>query len=212
MGLGSLRAAKSLPSRYSSQLLRDDITTCIQRIPSGGLNVEVTAVLLEKVVKSAADHDIWSAVYGVVTSTTPSPSKKSPSMTFEPIGRSIDRLYDGWNAEFYGSAPDALKEQINLGESGATNLYAKTIPIIQSSGTGKSRLVDELSKEFLTISFVFRSNGETGYPPGDPEITQFTAINRTYTLCDIHSISVSLLAGALLEGRIPFSKYTGLGF
>lgn len=172
--------------------------------------MEPTAVLLKKVVMSAADDEIWSAVYDVVSPGAP--SKKSPSIRFEPIGRSIDRLYDDWNAKFYGSAPDALKEQINVGESGATNLYAKTIPIIQSSGTGKSRLVDELSKEFLTISFVFRSNGETGYPPGDPEITKFTAVDRTHTLCDIHSISVSLLAGALSEGKIPFSKYICSGF
>ena len=47
------------------------------------------------------------------------------------------------------------------------------MPIIQSSGTGKFRLVDELRKEALAISFTLRDNGETGYPPGDTEVTKY---------------------------------------
>ncbi|KAF8439612.1 hypothetical protein BGX38DRAFT_869014 [Terfezia claveryi] len=39
---------------------------------------------------------------------------------------------------------------------------------------GKSRLMDEISKSHLvTIQFTFRKNGESGFPPGDPEITLF---------------------------------------
>ena len=38
---------------------------------------------------------------------------------------------------------------------------------------GKSRLMDEISKSHLTILFTFRQNGESGFPPGDPEVTRF---------------------------------------
>lgn len=90
------------------------------------------------------------------------------------IADTLGYLYSRWNTEFYGSALDALKEKIKH-EEGSVNkdLYAKIIPIIQSSGTGKSRLVDELGKEFLSISFVFRLDGESGYPPGDPRDHKF---------------------------------------
>lgn len=119
------------------------------------------------------------------------------------IADTLGYLYSQWNTEFYGSALDALKEKIKH-EEGLVNkgLYAKIIPIIQSSGTGRSRLVDELGKEFLSISFVLRLNGESGYPPGDPEITKF--IRQTFTSSGIHSVIVSLLAGVLFEGKILF--------
>lgn len=36
------------------------------------------------------------------------------------------------------------------------NIYARLLPIVQSSGMGKSRMVDELSKEYLVIPFNLR--------------------------------------------------------
>jgi hypothetical protein len=33
------------------------------------------------------------------------------------------------------------------------------MPIVQSSGTGKSKLIDELGKTYLAISFTLRENG-----------------------------------------------------
>ena len=85
------------------------------------------------------------------------------------------------------------------------NRYAKTMPIIQSSGTGKSRLLDEISKEFLTISFILRRPMEDGYPPGDPEITTFLTdmldmiASEARLNAVLHAHTVALLAGTLAQ-------------
>ncbi|KAI5792366.1 hypothetical protein FPQ18DRAFT_409157 [Pyronema domesticum] len=60
-----------LPSRQSPQSLFDDLSGLFPRFSSGPLNVEGTALLLEKVINQAPDHDIWCAVYDLVTPTTP---------------------------------------------------------------------------------------------------------------------------------------------
>ena len=48
--------------------------------------------------------------------------------------------------------------------------YAKIIPVIQSSGTGKSRLLSEFGKTTLSVYYTIRESDETGYPPGDESI------------------------------------------
>ena len=59
-------------------------------------------------------------------------------------------LHKDWNNKFSGGSLDILRNLILAREDDfdRINYYAKTIPIIQSSGTGKSRLLDEISKEF----------------------------------------------------------------
>ena len=52
-------------------------------------------------------------------------------------------------------------------------LYCKMLPIIQSSGMWKSRVVDEIGRRIFTTVFTLRDNGSTGYPPGDPEVMAF---------------------------------------
>ena len=51
--------------------------------------------------------------------------------------------------------------------------YAKLISIIQSSGTSKSRLIDEISKSHLYIIVILHENRESEYLSGEPEITKF---------------------------------------
>jgi hypothetical protein len=80
--------------------------------------------------------------------------------------------------------------------------YSKTIPIIQSSGTGKSRLLDEISKEFISICFVLRHRDDDGYPPGDPKVTEFL-IGPVDTLdvfgAQLHARAVALLAASVVQ-------------
>jgi hypothetical protein len=64
----SLPAAILLSSRHSSTPLTDDLAP---HIASGLLNVEATAVLLERVINHSSDHEVWSAVYNLVRPTTP---------------------------------------------------------------------------------------------------------------------------------------------
>ena len=44
-------------------------------------------------------------------------------------------------------------------------LYANFVPIIQSSGMGKTRLVDETAKLIFTILFCLRSESDGGCTP-----------------------------------------------
>jgi len=75
-------------------------------------------------------------------------------------------IEDSWTAAFVGTSPlkglkEHVVEQLNLGKSKATKpAYGRYCSIVQSSGMGKSRLLDELSKEFFLIPINLRpSNG-----------------------------------------------------
>ena len=64
------------------------------------------------------------------------------------------------------------------------------MPIVQSSGMGKSRLVSELSKSVLSLVFTLRDNGKSGYPPGDIEVTQYlkSGFGETDTLKQVRIV------------------------
>ena len=64
-------------------------------------------------------------------------------------------LFTHWSDSFYGRAVDALNELIECNETSASidgAYYSKYIPIIQSSGMGKSRLAAEAGREVFSIS------------------------------------------------------------
>jgi hypothetical protein len=67
-----------------------------------------------------------------------------------------------WDHEYLGSASDCLFETIKIIvksrkiEAFLPKFYAPILSIIQSSGTGKSRTVDELSKKCIVIPVNFR--------------------------------------------------------
>ncbi|KAF8537876.1 hypothetical protein BDD12DRAFT_929942 [Trichophaea hybrida] len=71
---------------------------------------------------------------------------------------------------------------------------------------GKSRVVDELGKKELQFTFVFRKDGDSGYPPGDFEIGDYFNINNA-------SLAVAAFFGALgtigldaVKAMIPAGK------
>lgn len=117
-----------------------------------------------------------------------------------------------WGAEYHGNLVKVLKDRIQgyewtilKAEKGSKcELYAKMIPVIQSSGMGKSRLINELSKEILSVSFVLRKNEESGYPPGDTEITEFLTLGAPG---NEHSRIVALFAGAIKQCEPPFHPH-----
>jgi hypothetical protein len=88
-----------------------------------------------------------------------------------------NKLYDHWHDTYGGSSLEGLRMTIQNCEeewgSEYARCYSKSINIFQSSGMGKSRLADELGKSNLEFSFVFRKPWDSGYPPGDPEITNY---------------------------------------
>ncbi|KAI0292092.1 hypothetical protein B0F90DRAFT_1823220 [Multifurca ochricompacta] len=86
---------------------------------------------------------------------------------------------NSWNAEFVHREPlDGLKRHIQreLRSPGSDQkIYARYCSIVQSSGMGKSRLIDELSREDFLIPINLRPHDSKGYPPPDSELHQFLA-------------------------------------
>ncbi|KAF8246830.1 hypothetical protein K440DRAFT_661732 [Wilcoxina mikolae CBS 423.85] len=93
-----------------------------------------------------------------------------------------------------------------MAEAGAPTYYCKLIPIIQSSGMGKSRLVDETSKDLFTISFTLRSGEESGYPPGDPEVTEYMDSSLEMGDAHMHARAAALIAAAFGQAHEWMSK------
>lgn len=72
-------------------------------------------------------------------------------------------IEDSWTATFIGESP--LKGlQIHVAEQLSPSLavYGRYCSIVQSSGMGKSRLLDEFSKYFFLIPVNLRSAGSRG--------------------------------------------------
>ncbi len=70
-------------------------------------------------------------------------------------------IENAWTTQYLGDAPEVLWTRIKKAMKQA-NLYAKYLAIVQSSGTGKSRMIEELSKKHLVIPVNLRGPNETG--------------------------------------------------
>ena len=94
-------------------------------------------------------------------------------------------------------------------------LYAKGLPVVQSSGTGKSRVLTEVCLDFVLVCYFVQKlyqvgkhiftlliclskQGDPGYPPGDPKVVEyFNALSKTNDLSySTHIAVASFLAAA----------------
>jgi hypothetical protein len=65
---------------------------------------------------------------------------------------------EAWNTEFKGVGHQLFRAGLDqMNKDRGMKLYANFVPIVQSSGMGKSRLVDETAKSIFTIPFCLRS-------------------------------------------------------
>ncbi|THH14260.1 hypothetical protein EW146_g6062 [Bondarzewia mesenterica] len=99
------------------------------------------------------------------------PSKHDPAVAAE---HKITQL--AWKRDFKGDAADALWKHIVHHWDHAGRLwrdYAKFLAIVQSSGMGKSRLVDELSKTHLVIPMNWRDPKQPGFPACDRSLYHY---------------------------------------
>jgi hypothetical protein len=85
-----------------------------------------------------------------------------------------------WNGPYLGSAQQRLLKRLRDGEGDTDALrtrYARTVVVLQSAGTGKSRMVGALANVCPTISYCLRSDADgasgVSFPHGDPEILRF---------------------------------------
>ncbi|KAF8347980.1 hypothetical protein F5887DRAFT_673723 [Amanita rubescens] len=93
-------------------------------------------------------------------------------------GYTTERLGKAYTQQFIGDfATKFIKhlEQADIGQQ--TNeqppLYAKAISVVQSSGTGKSRMLTEVGKQIFTLPICLRKSTDPGYPPGDKPVVDF---------------------------------------
>lgn len=67
-----------------------------------------------------------------------------------------------WGMEYQGGAPEALFQHMCKNFSNGAEIYTNYLSIVQSSGMGKSRTVDELSKTHFIIPLCLRSADQQG--------------------------------------------------
>ncbi|KAG6876815.1 hypothetical protein C0992_011653 [Termitomyces sp. T32_za158] len=86
-----------------------------------------------------------------------------------------------WVYPFIGQASEVLKQTVMFYAKSAAGggCSARAIPIVQSSGTGKSRMVDQLAKDMLVIPLNLRPPQSRGFPPRDPEIQSYLSVSGT---------------------------------
>jgi len=124
-----------------------------------------------------------------------------------------------WERKYNGFATDLLLETISTYLTHAPYGYAKCSAIVNSSGTGKSRMVDELSKKIITVPMCLRgvySQGTAlfgssqfsmlicyniaGYPPPDDSLRDWLILGREDQLSvrlRLHAFIHSLLTVTL---------------
>lgn len=162
----------ALPSRLRPKATLSNDLRDLTNNTAGSMVKEV----VDLIWSSCENHPpqvVWALAFQLASGLPPSQKKRIPP-EIEDI---ISLLNSHWKDKFCGGSLAALKERILKHEMETCDqgfkYYAKLIPIIQSSGMGKSRLIDEIGKSHLCITVTLRENGESGYPPGDPEITKF---------------------------------------
>src|SRR5438045_9170831 len=100
--------------------------------------------------------------------------------------------------------------------------YARTLVFVQSSGMGKSRLVDAFGQKCPMINFILREKETTGFPPCDDDILSFLrekpSANEMKILQDTcsevmatvawnHTLAVALLQASFEECKLPTYFY-----
>ncbi|KAI9772958.1 MAG: hypothetical protein M1840_008840 [Geoglossum simile] len=145
LGLDAIRQLSSHCGSSHKFLFQDLASILSQSLYQ--ISTESVGILLEHVIEQPDDEEsMWNAVYKLFIPATPPRSKSiSPTMIGD---RFMQHCIDDKSA-----------------------YYAKILVFVQSSGMGKSRLVDAFGESCPMINFILREN--EGYPLGDGEILDF---------------------------------------
>ncbi|KAI0253843.1 hypothetical protein BJV78DRAFT_133573 [Lactifluus subvellereus] len=105
--------------------------------------------------------------------TDPGPDFSEPVDMLVPRKSSEQVVELSWTADFVNQ--DALEglERHVIQQMAERHNYAPFCSIVQSSGMGKSRLVDEFSKVHFLIPIILRKKGSNGFPPPDDIVRDF---------------------------------------
>ncbi|KAH9178638.1 hypothetical protein EDB89DRAFT_1927631 [Lactarius sanguifluus] len=81
-----------------------------------------------------------------------------------------EAVMESWKVPFIGGRVLRALEQHVIEERSKQSTYGPYCSIVQSSGMGKSRLLDEFSKNHFLIPVNLRRKGTSGFPPPDDAI------------------------------------------
>ncbi|KIL67871.1 hypothetical protein M378DRAFT_9131 [Amanita muscaria Koide BX008] len=150
--------------------------------------------------KNPPDEDISMAVIPDNTSATTQAFKEATEQS--------------WNRPFEGYAVSALWEHILHYYNDKQTWYANYVAMVQSSGTGKSRTIDELSKTRFTIPLCLRVKGNTGYPYADDEVRDFLTLPNNENDAHLHALTFLLAlfehTKTILESEFHEQKHSAV--
>ncbi|KAI0253795.1 hypothetical protein BJV78DRAFT_130947 [Lactifluus subvellereus] len=131
------------------------------------------------IAKRAVRRKDWMEVVNHDVFWTVSPTDSSPGFLPEPEEMLVPRESSeqatelSWTAEFVNAAALKGLQCHVIREMDESNNYARFCSIVQSSGMGKSRLVDEFSKDHFLIPINLRESDSKGFPPTDDAVREF---------------------------------------
>ncbi|KAH9953569.1 hypothetical protein BC827DRAFT_1379867 [Russula dissimulans] len=85
----------------------------------------------------------------------------------DTFNQSATATVQAWTSTFKGNAATVLLLTISDYLGKKEKIYSNHSNIVNSSGTGKSRMVDELAMQVITIPMCLREDGTQGFPPPD---------------------------------------------
>lgn len=110
----------------------------------------------------------------------------------------ITAVIVAWNVQYMGTRHELLLKNIYTMNSNPA--YRNQVAIIQSSGTGKSRMVHEMSKLVFTIPLNLRCDeatlGMTSFSLVRPRVTDFT--QKAHIRCPTPMFGSCLSKGAVI--------------
>ena len=120
------------------------------------------------------------------------------NITSSDVAVSLGFLRNAWERKYSGPAMHTFCRYLTQIDTmfDENKHYSRTLAIVQSSGLGKSRLIHEFSNKHIGVTYTLRSREETGYPPGDNEVTAFLHGARGR---DLHHGGIIALMGATIS-------------
>ncbi|KAG6848466.1 hypothetical protein H0H93_016753 [Arthromyces matolae] len=86
-----------------------------------------------------------------------------------------ETIQKSWDSPYIGDTHDFLKKTIinHCLRTDKAEIYSLTLSIVQSSGTGKSRMMDELAKTLPVVFLNTRPPNHDGFPAADDKVRNY---------------------------------------
>ncbi|KAL6303725.1 hypothetical protein BKA93DRAFT_786438 [Sparassis latifolia] len=165
-------------SRISAAaLLNKILLQCKEDMIPEAIDIEFLGKLLQQndqlrieLSKALKDEDFCRILCIKILRRT-KPTTGGANQRFYSITMQKQATMAAWYSPYIGNAHVALLDAIKeMNRTRGDQGYANYVPIIQSSGTGKSRVVDQLASLVFTVPFNVREeNVESGHPFPHPD-------------------------------------------